>query len=649
MRRHLASAVLGLAAVAALATGGSAHALLRQSQPPSGAVLQQAPGAVTLTFTEEPEPTLSSVQVLDTNGRTVSTAPARPVPGNPLLLRVPLQASRTGVYTVSWRTVSRVDGHVTGGAFAFGVGVSPAAAVLPAAAGPPPSTESIVSRWLFYIGLAGLTGVAWVWTVAAPAAADGAMGYAWVMCASAFAGVVGIGLAQAQAAGVGLTRLMATSLGASLLMRAIPVALAALALGMATVRPGTRRWALAAAGAFAAVALLAHVAAGHAGATPGVLRPVNIGVQWLHAVSIAIWLGGLAALLAADARLPVEQATTAARRFSVVAAFAILSVAVTGTLRAIDNVGAWEALFTTDYGRLILVKAALLLGLAALGWINRYRAVPRLPRTAGLLRQVAAAELAIGAIVLLLTGLLTGLAPARQAAEALAAARPLTVTGDDFATSVRVRLEVGPGFPGRNHFVLRATDYDTGRPIAAAHVTLNFHSVERPDLAPSTLELRPDGNGVYAGDGANLSLGGPWTITALVQRAATAVEVPLAVTPKSRPQTIREIRAPGQPTLYTIDLGGGVVLNTYLDPARAGFNEIHATYLAPAGQELPVPSPITITVRHPDGAAQSVPVRRFSTGHFTGDAQLGHGAWHIDFSGTAGDGTLLDAHLDITL
>ena len=632
-----------------LATAASAHALLRQSQPASGAVLRQPPATVTLTFTEEPEPALSTIQVVDADGRTVSAAPAQAVAGSPLVLRVPLRGFGNGVYTVSWRTVSHVDGHVTGGAFAFGVGVSPAAAILPAAAGPPPSAGSIASRWLFYIGLAGLTGVAWVWTVAAPAAAAGALGYVWIMCVSAFAGVVGIGVTQAQAAGVGLTRLMATSLGVSLFLRAIPLALAALVLGIAGMRAGARRWGLAAAGVFAAVAMLAHVAAGHAGAAPGALRPVNVAIQWLHFASIATWLGGLAALLAAGTRVPAEQATAAARRFSLVAGVAILVVAVTGTLRAIDNVGAWEALLSTDYGRLIVVKAALLLSLAGLGWINRYRAIPRLPRAAGLLRKVAAVELAIGAIVLLLTGLLTGLAPARQTAEAVAATRPLTVTGNDFATSVRVRLEIAPGFPGANHFTLRAADYDTGRPVPADRVSLGFRSTARPDLGTSTLDLRAAGGGVYAGDGANLSLGGPWTVTALVQRAATAVEVPLAVTPKAKSQTTREIRAPGQPTLYAIDLGGGIVLNSYLDPGRPGFNEVHATFIAPDGGELPVPEPITILAAHSGGAAQAVPVRRFSAGHFIGDAQLARGAWRFEFIGTAQDGTVLDARLDVTL
>jgi copper transport protein len=475
------------------------------------------------------------------------------------------------------------------------------------------------------------------------------MGYVWFWCAVAFAGVAGIGFAQAGAAGVGIGRLLATPLGRSLELRALPTVLAALALAVATVRPAARRWGFAAAGVCAAAAMLAHVAAGHAGATPGPFRPINIGVQWLHFFSIAVWLGGLAALLTAGARVEPDQETAAARRFSTIAGVAIVVVAATGVLRAIDTVGTWDALISTDYGRLVIIKAALLAALAVFGGLNRYRVIPRMPAAAGMLRRFGGAELAGAAIVLLFTGLLTGLAPARQTEEAVAAARPLLVTGHDFATSVRVRLDIGPGFPGPNHFVLRAVDYDTGRPIAADHVSLTFQSNERPDLGTSSLNLRAAGEGTYSADGANISLGGTWTITALIQRATTSVDVPLTVTPKARPQTIRTIRAPGQPTLYSIDVGGGIVLDAYLDPGRPGFNELHATYIAASGQELPVPSPITIAIGRPGQPLQTVPVRRFGPGHFIGDARLGSGAWRIEYSGAAQDGTVLESHLDIVL
>src|SRR5215218_6848071 len=125
-----------LAAVAGvwlLATGpAAAHGSLLSSEPAGGSSLERAPAAVTLRFSERPDPDLSTVRVLDSGGRVVAGGPARPVAGRPLELRVPTAGLAAGGYTVSWRIVSAVDGHRTDGAFGFGVG--PAGAPRPAAA-----------------------------------------------------------------------------------------------------------------------------------------------------------------------------------------------------------------------------------------------------------------------------------------------------------------------------------------------------------------------------------------------------------------------------------------------------------------------------------------------------------------------------------
>jgi methionine-rich copper-binding protein CopC len=77
-RRAAAAAVLaGLWLVAGGAGPAAAHAMLRGSDPAGGASLERAPRAVTLTFTEAPDPALSVVHVLDTSGRPVSAGPAR--------------------------------------------------------------------------------------------------------------------------------------------------------------------------------------------------------------------------------------------------------------------------------------------------------------------------------------------------------------------------------------------------------------------------------------------------------------------------------------------------------------------------------------------------------------------------------------------
>src|SRR5215218_11075844 len=136
-----------LAAVAGvwlLATGpAAAHGSLLSSEPAGGSSLGRAPAAVTLRFSERPDPGLSTVRVLDSGGRVVAGGPARPVPGRPMELRVPTADLAAGGYTVSWRVVSAVDGHRTDGVFGFGVGpagapVPPASQVAEARTGPAP-------------------------------------------------------------------------------------------------------------------------------------------------------------------------------------------------------------------------------------------------------------------------------------------------------------------------------------------------------------------------------------------------------------------------------------------------------------------------------------------------------------------------------
>ncbi len=60
-----------------LASGpaAAAHGALASSEPAGGSSLERAPAAVTLRFTERPDPGLSSVRVLDSRGRVVAGGP----------------------------------------------------------------------------------------------------------------------------------------------------------------------------------------------------------------------------------------------------------------------------------------------------------------------------------------------------------------------------------------------------------------------------------------------------------------------------------------------------------------------------------------------------------------------------------------------
>ena len=163
-RVGLATVLAGLLLLGAGGPAG-AHALLRESDPAAGSSLERAPGRVVLTFTERPEPGLSSISVLDTSGEPVERGQAAPVDGAPLQFAVGLGDLADGTYTVSWRVVSKDDGHVTAGSYAFGIGVpaptaTPQAQAAPRGETPSPSAPATAARLALYVGLTLLLGVA---------------------------------------------------------------------------------------------------------------------------------------------------------------------------------------------------------------------------------------------------------------------------------------------------------------------------------------------------------------------------------------------------------------------------------------------------------------------------------------------------------
>src|ERR1035437_7773998 len=214
-------AVLGAwSSFSALAPSAAAHALLVGSRPASGASLRHSPSRLLLIFTEAPDPELSAVQVLDAAGRIVGgVSNARPLPGRPAALQVTLSRPLAdGVYTVVWRTVSSVDGHVAQSSFPFGVGVVAAGRSSPAGAVAGVSTAleayQPAGRWLLYWGLALFVGAAAIsWLVLGGRTPDHGrllIAAAWLL---AVAGVAVMIAAERAIVGVPLGSLLGTSVG----------------------------------------------------------------------------------------------------------------------------------------------------------------------------------------------------------------------------------------------------------------------------------------------------------------------------------------------------------------------------------------------------------------------------------------------------
>jgi len=635
--------VAALAAGMLLATAprALAHANLRSSDPPAGAALSQPPPSISLTFTEVPEPVLAVVHVLDSSGRDVDAGSPKPAPGDPHTLEVSVGRLPNGVYTVTWRVVSKTDGHATAGSFAFGVGEAPSArsvSGLPQPTNPPPSPAEVAGRWAMLLGLVAVLGVAMATLIVFGERRVAVARLAVAGAVSAMVGVVVLAFAQRSSAGVGFGTLFGTQVGRALLWRAGAIAVA-LVGSVLLLRASQGRYpvgsGLAMAGALAA--MLAEVAAGHAAGSE-TYRWAKVGAQWLHFASVGVWIGGLAALLIGIRGAASEDKARAVRRFSALALYALLVLAATGIVRAVNEVGSWGDLFTSAYGLVVVAKGVLFTVLLSIGALNRYRSVPAAARDLSGLRRVSRGELSVAAVALVATALLTSLSPpAPQRAVAPGAVNAVVVSGSDFSGAVRVRLEVEPGVAGPNRFRATVHDVDTGQPVAARRVALRFAFRGAQSIGGSTLELRPAGAAeVFAAAGTNLSLAGLWAATVLVQGRTDSFEIPLDLATACRFRLL----SPGPPPIYVSDLPGGASVQEYVDPGTAGFNEVHFTYFDQKGAELPIADLPAVTAWDPSGRPVQLDVRRFSPGHFVAGGQLGPGRWRFDATASAGVGSL---------
>ena len=98
----------------------------------------------------------------------------------------------------------------------------------------------------------------------------------------------------------------------------------------------------------------------------------------VHLLSMSVWVGGLAALAILRPTLGRDLGMSV-RRYSVLALWAYVALAVSGAQQALLRVGSWSAL-TTGYGLVVLAKITILLVLGALGWQQRRHLADRLTR-----------------------------------------------------------------------------------------------------------------------------------------------------------------------------------------------------------------------------------------------------------------------------
>jgi copper transport protein len=510
---------------------------------------------------------------------------------------------------VTWRVVSVDDGHVTAGAFAFGVGTppgAPAATTTTSSSGPTPL--AIASKAVLYAGLMLLVAIAAIALGLFHGAPAARRRLGVIAGAVAFLGALGFLVSQQRAIGVPLDTYLRSSAARPTIWLLVATAVAA---AFALVATRAVRWAPWAAGAAAAVALALRAHGGHAAA--GQMPVLEETIQWVHMLAGACWAGGLLLLVLLLRERTTDPPIAEAHRYSNMALGAVAVVVASGLIRSVAELGGWSGLANTldsSYGQILAIKATVVALVIGLGAYNRRRSVRRLHTDARPLRRIAVAELlAIGG-VLLLTATLTSLAPpgGEAAAATGAPTNAVVLTGSDFATTIDATVTVTPAQPGPNLFRVTVVAYGTEDAVAADAVTLRLQSVTRPTLPAATIRLRPDTDGGSHRPSTRRSM----ARTACPSRCAPAR--PSARFPHLDHAVGRDHHdrpAPGGDTVAVATFGDGVRLQA--DSSAASPTQIHVTAFAADGSEFALRD-LALVASPATGSPQRLATERFTAG-----------------------------------
>ena len=550
--RGLALLILLLTGLA-LPAAALAHANLVRAEPAMGAQLDRPPPRVRAWFTETLEAEFSSLEVLDASGARIDQGDSQVSADDPASMMVSLPPDLPeGAYTVSWKTLSALDGHAIRGLYTFSVGYAAPTAPPPLEpeVSPVVGLEAIV-RGVQYLGQTLLMGG---FLLAALVLGTVMLAFArifrpiWIATTLALlvAALLSLALQASIASGQPLPGALAsvgplafgTRYGTLWLIR---VLLLLLLLGLAWKAP-PRVWMWWSAAALAGGLLLVNSLNSHSAAVAQ-LPAIAIGADWLHQATVSIWVGGLfgvAALLRSTrARGSTGSPSVASEiqphaflgRFSLLALASVPLLALSGVYLALLHVGSWGALLETVYGRTVLAKIALFAAMALLGGYHFLVVVPgRNPTAVRRFRGSVLVEAGLGALVLLLAGLLTSMLPAWQTYGQILATRPLELT--ETANDLTLQLTIAPGRPGLNSYTVRVTD-SAGQPVSdAVRAVLRFSFLDQ-DLGEVEVPLESRGDGSYQAQGVELGVSGGWQAVLLVRRqgqddARTAVRFEVA-------------------------------------------------------------------------------------------------------------------------
>ena len=247
----------------------------------------------------------------------------------------------------------------------------------------------------------------------------------------------------------------------------------------------------------------------------------------LHLIGAAAWVGALIPLVVLLAMTGHDAAglavaRTATQRFSTLGIASVATLLGTGVVNTWYLVGSVAALVGSFYGRLLLVKMALFLGMVAVAASNWSRLTPQLVQDASgaaaqrarrRLCRNAAVEAFMGAAIIVVVAVLGTLPPASHAHhQESAGAIPADAAFQHIHSEHGMAdVTIEPGRTGTAQATIHLWDENFST-LDAQQLTITL-TAPAPGSKPLTFAAAADSDGAWHVDGIELSQPGNWTVT----------------------------------------------------------------------------------------------------------------------------------------
>jgi copper transport protein len=547
VKRLFAAGALIAGIILTTASPAFAHASLDSSDPEASATFPagQPPKSITLQFSETVQLPQGAVRVLASSGNAVDGVGSAHHGADDSTVITSLPKLRDGTYVVDWRVVS-ADSHPINGAFTFNVGKATADANAVAGLLESDQHHGVgiafgLTRALAFGSVLTLLGAIAFIRTCSPASGDdpSVRGLLWITWVVAFVtALLGIGMQAAYSTGRDISGIWNTSaigdvmdsrFGQSWLLRA-----GLLLLVLPALRDPRRERAnlVNAFDAVLAVAVLATFTfAEHARTGRYVL--LGTVTDLVHLSTASLWLGGVVVLATLLLRRSVpHDAPEITARFSRIAAPAITIIAISGAVQAWRQTDGLDSVFDTTYGRLLLTKVGLVVMIVAAASVSRHivqlwadrslmpagpgaRRAEADPEDIRELRNAVIVEVAIAAIVLVITAILVNTVPARVAnSETPVGSSTAPVAAAGYSASLTNRglqfdVSLAPGLTGTNQMRIATTK--GGAPFDPQQITAKLTSTVRNVSLDVPLTSEGTGSGAAIGN-VDLPFSGPWKL-----------------------------------------------------------------------------------------------------------------------------------------